>query len=96
MTTRPDDPPFTLTVEAGFDEGGVWVIDARLVFRDGTPPTGSGLLGDGRVALLKAIHEEGLRGRALGATRVLVRMDAGDGPVDITPDGVLPKADLTH
>ena len=92
MTAQGADSPFTVSVQAGFAEDGVWTIDARLRFHDGkTPPLGSRLLGEGRIALLKAIHREGLRGRTLGATRVRVRMDAGDGPVELSPDSVIPE-----
>jgi len=65
---------FTIKAEAGFSEDGVWVIDARLDWRDGLPPEGSDLIGHGRLALLQAIAREGARGRALGATRVRVHM----------------------
>ena len=73
------DAPFTISVEAGFDESGIWVIDARLTWRDGVvPPLGSRLLGLGRLALLEAIAREGWRGRSLGATRVRVHMEGHD------------------
>jgi len=87
MPYRRSDPRFTVTVESGFSEDGVWTIDARVKYRDGkTPPIGSRLLGEGRLALLAGIAKEGLRGRSLGATRVKVTMDAGDGPVDLPPE----------
>jgi hypothetical protein len=78
MATEQDAPPFTIVVEAGFAEDGVWVIDARLEFRDGRPQEGDVLLGRGRLALLEAITREGARGRALGAIRVRVRMSGHD------------------
>jgi len=68
------EEPFTVTVEAGFGDDGVWVIDARIEWRDGLPSEGSDLIGHGRVALLAAIAREGARGRSLGATRVRVHM----------------------
>ncbi len=34
----PDRVPFTVFVDAAFDEDGFWVIDARLEWRDGTVP----------------------------------------------------------
>jgi len=68
------DEPFTVTIEAGFGEDGVWVIEARIEWRDGLPSEGSDLIGHGRVALLAAIAREGTRGRSLGATRVRVHM----------------------
>jgi hypothetical protein len=82
MSYRRTYPLFTVMVEAGFSEDGTWNIDARLRFASGkAPKLGSTLLGEGRLALLKGIAQEGLRGRSLGATRVKVLMDAGDGPV---------------
>ncbi len=97
MSAQRDDPPFTVSAHAGFAEDGVWTIDARLEFRDGkTPPRGSRLLGDGRIELLKAIQREGLRGRALGATRARIHLDAGDGPVLIRPGQAIPEPDPIH
>lgn len=69
-----NDAPYTVSVESGFSEDGIWVIDARLDWRDGLPPEGSELIGHGRLALLTGIAREGARGRALGATRVRVHM----------------------
>ena len=77
------DEPFTITAEAGFGEDGVWVIDARVEWRDGLPPVGSDLMGHGRLALLAAIAREGAQGRSLGATRVRVHM-SGHHTEDIT------------
>ena len=72
----PDDPaPFTVTCHAGFDEDGVWLIDARLSWRDGPPPLGSSLLGRGRLAMMRAIAKAGLQGRSLGARKVQVHME---------------------
>src|SRR6266567_5908478 len=34
----PDDAPCTISIDAGFDESGVWVIDARISWRNGPPP----------------------------------------------------------
>ena len=91
MGTTRAGLPFMVSVEAGFAENGIWTIDARLRFRDGiTPPVGSRVLGEGRLALLEVIHREGLRGRALGANRVRIRLDSGDGPVDLSPDDSIP------
>ncbi len=74
-----EDAPFTISVEAGFDEDGIWVIDARLSCPDGmVPPFGSSLLGLGRLALLEAIAREGWRGRSLGAKRVRVHLEGHD------------------
>jgi hypothetical protein len=78
MPAEKDAAPFTIAVDAGFAEDGVWVIDARLEFRDGRPQEGDGLLGRGRLALLEATAREGARGRALGAMRVRVRMSGHD------------------
>ena len=71
-------PPFTVSVQDGFTENGVWLIDARLEWRDGAPAVGSRLLGLGRLALLDAIGREGLRGRSLGANKVRVHMEGHD------------------
>ena len=91
MSASRSDPPFTVSVRADFAEDGMWIIDARLQFRDGkTPPLASRLLGLGRLALLTAIREAGLRGRNLGATRVKVHMDTGDRVVDFSPDDPFP------
>lgn len=93
MPYRRAYPRFTVFVEAAFSEDGVWIMEARLQYRDGkTPPLGSRLLGEGRNALLVGIAKEGLRGRTLGASRVKVTMDAGDGPVDLPPELVVPEA----
>ncbi len=67
--------PFTVCVEAAFDESGVWLIDARLRFHHGPPRAGSELLGQGRLALLHGIAREGLHGRSLGAEKVRVHLD---------------------
>lgn len=92
MSYRRAYPKFAVAVEAGFSEDGFWVIDARLRFRDGkTPPMGSRVLGEGRTALLIGIAQEGLRGRALGATRVKVTMDTGHGPVELSPEPAGPE-----
>jgi len=97
MSYRRAYPRFIVSVQAGFSEDGTWMIDALLQFRDGkTPPLGSPLLGEGRLALLVGIEREGLRGRSLGATRVKVLMDTGDGPVDVPPEFVVPEAGPTH
>ncbi len=90
-------PLFSVSVQAGFAEDGVWSIDARLRFRDGkTPPIGSSLLADGHIALLKGIHREGILGRSLGATQVRLCMDAGDGPFDLVSDGTFRRVDTVH
>ena len=84
MASHNSRKPFRVSVDAAFTEDGVWLIDARLRFRESPPPkVGSSLLGEGRCALLEAIAREGARGRTLGATKVQVRMDAGDGIRDV-------------
>ena len=74
----PESPPFTVAVDAGFAEDGVWVIDTRLAYRDGAPPLGSELIGRGRLALLEGIAREAQRGRSLGAARVRVHLEGHD------------------
>ncbi len=95
MSTRRTDPPFTVSVHAGFDENGIWVIDARLRFSEGfTSKSGSNVFGEGRLALLEGIACEGLRGRALGARSVRVHLETpgrvsdfslGDTFLDLNP-----------
>ena len=75
----PDDAPCTISIDAGFDESGVWVIDTRISWRDGPPPPGSVLLGAARGAMLTAIDAEARRGRMLGATKVRVHMEGHEG-----------------
>jgi hypothetical protein len=58
-----------------------------VTFRDGLDPQpGDELLGAGRLALLKGIVKEGLRGRSLGATRVRVRMEIAGRVSHLSPD----------
>ena len=85
MPFRRKYDPFTVSVEAAFAEDGVWLIDARLKFRDGPPQLGSDLLGEGRIALLQAIAREAERGRVLGANKVRVHMDGHEG-VGVAPE----------
>ena len=92
MPFRRKYDPFNVSVEAAFTEDGVWLIDARLRFREGTrPKVGSTLLGEGRCALLEAIAREGARGRALGATKVRVRLDTGDDIRDVGLVEIIPE-----
>lgn len=92
MPSRSSRPSFTVSVEAAFTEDGIWLIDARLWFREGAPPkVGSNLLGEGRCALLEAIAREGARGRALGATKVQVRLGTGDGIRDVGLMEIIPE-----
>jgi len=74
--------PFTVSVEAGFTQEGIWLIDARLSWRDGPPPPGCRFLDLARVSLLDYIARETERGRSLGATKVRVHMADHD-PVTI-------------
>ena len=71
---RDDPDPFTVTCHAGFDESGFWLIDAEIKWRDGLPPRGSRLLGEGYLAMLTAIAREAQHGRSLGAVKVRVHM----------------------
>lgn len=69
-------PAFTVQVEGYLVADGVWQIDACLCFPHGHhPEPGDPLLGQGRLALVKAIVAEGERGRALGATSVRLHME---------------------
>lgn len=86
------DPPFTIDCSAGFRNDGVWVIQATLRFPDGRPSDGSPLLGHGRLALLEAIAQAGLRGRSKGATTARVFLDEGLGQVvELDTGGVLAR-----
>jgi hypothetical protein len=89
-----EQPPFTVRVEAAFDENGVWLIDARLKFRTGTPKVGSQLLGLGRLALLEGVAREGLHGRTLGATKVRVHLDVNGDERDFELGGGSPGPEL--
>ena len=75
MPTQDDRDPFTVTCHAGFDDSGFWLIDVRISWRDGMPRQGSRLLGEGRIAMLTAIHREAQHGRSLGAMKVRVHME---------------------
>ena len=76
--------PFTVICHAGFDETGVWIIDAQISWRDGPPPIGSTLLGRGCLAMMRAIAKAGRQGRSLGATKVRVTMEGHEvGEVEI-------------
>jgi len=93
MTEDRTALPFTVSVEAGFTEDGIWYIDARLKFREGVPPSGNDLLGEGRLALLAGIAREGTRGRALGAKIVRVHLDTGDRARDVGLMEIIPDPD---
>ncbi len=84
------DNPFTFSVEAGFSEDGIWILDARLQWCDGVVPAdGSQLLGEGRLALLERIAREAMHGRALGAKSIQLHLNTGDICSDMVL-GVLP------
>jgi hypothetical protein len=92
MPFRRKYDPFTVSAEGCFTEDGVWLIDARLRFRGGAPPkVGSALLGEGRCALHEAIAREGARGRALGATKVEVRLDTDVGIKEVGLVEIIPE-----
>ncbi len=97
MPEEKKSPPFTAYVDACFDCEGVWRIDAHVVYRDGVVPRiGDDLLGRARLALLAGIAREGLRGRSLGADRVIVYLDAGDGVREIDLDALLDGPRTIH
>jgi hypothetical protein len=70
------NPPFSVTIQAGFDHDGIWAIDGRVTFTDGLD-TKSPFFGQGRRAVLDAILQAERRGRALGALWVRVHMEVG-------------------
>lgn len=88
---NPQEPPFTISVEAGFDDSGFWLIDACIAWRDGMPPQGSDLLGEARMAMLTAIAREAQHGRSLGATKVRVHMEGHGAQVNAEGDLTEPE-----
>ena len=95
MTTQRRRPPFTISTEAAFSEGGVWVIGARLRFHQGAPgKTRSALLGEAKTALMTELIREALRGRAHGANAIRVRLDAGGRVNEFSFDDRVPNIDL--
>ena len=91
MPFRRKYDPFTVSAEGCFTEDGVWLIEARLRFREGAPKVGSTLLGEGQYALLEGIAREGARGRTLGATKVEVRLDTDVGIKDVGSIEIIPE-----
>jgi hypothetical protein len=83
------DLPYVVSVHGSLNEDGFWVIDARLMWPQGPPRLGTTNLGEGLMALLKAIADEGQRGRSLGATKVKVHLAGHDqyGPPITTARG---------
>jgi len=76
MSYRRDHPDFTVTVDGAFNDAGVWQIDVVLRFRDDLPAgRGDALVAEARLAAIRGIAQEGLRGRTLGSTSVLLQMD---------------------
>jgi hypothetical protein len=92
MLKRPSPDPFTLTVHGGFNDDGVWFIDARLSF-PGSRKVGSPLFSRGRRALLEAIFREERRGRELGALWVRVHLEAGKIVKDFQVENLTPDLD---
>jgi hypothetical protein len=84
------DLPYIVSVHGTFTDEGFWFIDARLHWPQGPPAIGTENLGKGLMALLKAIADEGQRGRSLGATKVQVHIEGHDrhaSPLDSPSDG---------
>ena len=75
----PSTSPFTISVKAGFDAKGTWIIDVTASFKDGFPGQESDILLEARLGALLAIMEAGHEGRRLGATTACVYLDLGDG-----------------
>lgn len=73
-----------------------WYIDAVLSFRDGEPAQGSEILGHGRLALLEGIVREGQRGRQLGASRALLRMQVGDSYTELDANAITSRFSSSH
>ncbi len=89
--------PFAVSTEAGFDEEGMWVIEAHLRFRCCAPPAvGCALLDKARLALLGQLTREALRGHALGARRMRVCMHCGGRVSEITLDARVLDPSVLH
>jgi hypothetical protein len=88
---NPPEPPFTVTIDAGFDDSGFWLIDARIAWRDGMPPQGSQALGEARIAMLIAIARAAHHGRSLGAMKVRVHMEGHGAQVNAEGDLTEPE-----
>src|SRR5262245_42062194 len=79
---------FTVNCNAEF-KGDIWIVHASIRYRDGFP-SDTALLGQGYLALLKAIFIAGQEGRKKGATVARVFLDEGRGElVEIGVEGVL-------
>jgi hypothetical protein len=72
------DLPYIVSVQGALTDDGFWLIDAHLHWPQGPPPLGTENLGKGLMALLKAIADEGQRGRSLGVSKVKVRIQGHD------------------
>jgi hypothetical protein len=93
MASRDD---FTVSADGHLATNGVWYIVAVLRFRKGLDPQrGDPLLGEGRLALLRAIAREGARGRSHGATAVRVRLDVQGSQTEFDL-GKVGVADIFH
>jgi hypothetical protein len=88
---------YRLDIDSHLRPDGVWQIDAKLRFLEGTEVThAERLFGQGRLALLQLIVEQGAFGRAQGATSVRVHMDI-DGEVrDLILDDRMRPIPLDH
>ena len=94
MTTKPD---FTIKSRSTLGDDGVWLIEARVVFREGlAAEQRRKLLGLVRATLLQRILTEGVRAWSLGAVRARVVMDDGTGERTIDPDELHPNLGLTN
>lgn len=70
--------PFVITIQVEITEQGVWLIHARVRFREGVPPRKSPRLRQARQALWREIEREKARGKKLGVTRIRVHVKASD------------------
>ena len=85
------DVAYKVSVEAAFNEDGVWCIDARITYLGAEPEPGSLVIGEARIALLIPLIQEAARGRALGATEALVYLREGDRLTVLDPGGAAEK-----
>jgi len=84
---------YRVTVHAGFDEDGVWIIYARVWYGyDLAPPRHSPIRTRARAALDKAVQREKLRGFNLyGARRAHLHLDAFEDRLDFSLEELVPS-----
>ena len=81
-------------VHSGFNEQGIWIIDAEVLYAGGmAPPRDSPIRKRARRALDKAVQKEKLRGlHFFGAQRVRVNLHAFEDQLDFPLHELLPSS----